>query len=352
MKKYIKSIVCISPQDTFLKGLPNKVQKYDTMLQTILPDFFDYFDPIDLRRMNKVHRAGSVCAVEALKAAKLQKSDAIILGSGLGSVMDTERFLNNMITNNETLLTPTAFINSTHNTLTSQIALTTKCQGYNMVYVHKTISFELALADAILTIDENGSGNILVGGGDELTQQNYELKEHIDAWKKPPCTNDDVINSITPGSVPGEGFAFSVISDDATDALAELIDASYLYFPDHMGQLTEFAKDIFERNNMTFDDVDVVLCGINGDKENDQLYFDFLESNFPKSTLAYYKNLCGEYDTASSFALWMATQIFSSEKVPEYAIISDKKREAKNILIYNHDNNKNHSFILVQKSKA
>lgn len=348
MKKYIKSIICISPQDTFLKGLPNSVVKYETMLQIQMLDFMDYFGPIEMRRMNKVHKSGGVCAVEALKHAKIVTPDAIILGSGLGSVMDTERFLNNMITNNETLLTPTAFINSTHNTLTSQIALNTKCQGYNMVYVHKTISFELALADAILTLDENGSGNILVGGGDELTQQNYELKEHIHAWKKPPCSNNDILNSTSNGSVPGEGFAFSVISDNKDDALAELVDVSYLYKPDNKQELVDFVIGVLANYQLKLSDIDLVLCGINGDVDNDKLYFDFLESSLPESTWAYYKNLCGEYDTASSFALWMTAEIIKSGNVPSYAMISDKKRDPKTILIYNHDHNKNHSFILVK----
>lgn len=350
MNKYIKSIVCISPQDTFLKGLPQQVKEYSTMLQTVLPNMMDYFDPIELRRMNKVHRAGSICAVEALKNAGIQKPDAIILGSGLGSVMDTEKFLNNMILNKETLLTPTAFINSTHNTLTSQIALSTGCQGYNMVYVHKTISFELALADAILTIDENGTGEILVGGGDELTQQNYELKEHINAWKKPPCSNLEILDSTSKGSIPGEGFAFTVISDNKENALAEIKDVRYIYAPESISEMQAFAQSVFQENDISFDDVDAVLCGINGDVDNDKIYRDFCASVFSNSTVAYYKHLCGEYDTASSFALWMAVQAFQTGSLPEYSIINNKNRELNTILIYNHDQNKNHSFILVKRN--
>ena len=49
--------------------------------------------------------------------------DAIITGTGLGCLEDTEKFLTAMVTNKEEFLTPTSFIQSTHNTVSAQIAL-------------------------------------------------------------------------------------------------------------------------------------------------------------------------------------------------------------------------------------
>jgi len=349
MDIYIKSICTISPQDTFLKDLPEKIIEYPKMLQSILPDFSVYFDPIEMRRMNRVLRSGNTCSIEALKEAVVSQPDAIIMGTGVGSVMDTEKFLNNMLDNHETLLTPTAFINSTHNTLSAQIAISSHCQGYNMVYVHKTISFELALADAVLTIEEGEGKNILVGGVDELTEENYKLKEHIHLWKKMPCSNLDILHSKTPGSVPGEGFAFMMLSTDKNGARARLKEVISYYSPKSEEHLARFFADLLKRNQWNADDIDLVFTGINGDQPNDAFYYKFMSQYLPNSTHAYYKHLCGEFDTASSFAVWLTVKLFEKPHIPSYLLVDDKKRSPKKVLIYNQDKFKNHSFILLEQ---
>lgn len=349
MDIFIKSICTISPQDTFLKDLPETLVEYPRMLQSRLPDFSVYFDPIEMRRMNRVLRSGNTCSIEALKEAGVSKPDAIIMGTGVGSVMDTERFLNNMLDNDETLLTPTAFINSTHNTLSAQIAISSGCQGYNMVYVHKTISFELALADAVLTIQEGEGNNILVGGVDELTEENYKLKEHIHLWKEMPCSNLDILHSKTPGSVPGEGFAFMMLGTDASGAKARLKEVISFYSPKTEEKVIEFFHHLLNRNGWKANEIDLVFTGINGDQPNDAFYYKFVKEQLPESTHAYYKHMCGEYDTASSFAVWLTVKLFDKGNIPAYLLVDDKKRSPKKVLIYNQDKFKNHSFILLEQ---
>ena len=53
------------------------------------------------------------------------------------------------------ILTPTSFIQSTHNTVGGQIALELQCKGYNFTYVHGSNSFESALLDAKLQLELN-----------------------------------------------------------------------------------------------------------------------------------------------------------------------------------------------------
>ena len=57
------------------------------------------------------------------------------------------------------ILTPTSFIQSTHNTVGGQIALGLECKGYNFTYVHASISFESALLDAQLQLAMDEASN-------------------------------------------------------------------------------------------------------------------------------------------------------------------------------------------------
>lgn len=59
----------------------------------------------------------------AMKDANVESVDAIITGTGLGCIEDSEKFLKSILDNKEEFLTPTSFIQSTHNTVGAQIAL-------------------------------------------------------------------------------------------------------------------------------------------------------------------------------------------------------------------------------------
>ena len=76
-----------------------------------------------------VVKMGVSAAMMSMKKAGLEKVDAIITGTGMGCYEDTDKFLRSMLDNKEQLLTPTAFIQSTHNTVAGQIALIFKCSG-------------------------------------------------------------------------------------------------------------------------------------------------------------------------------------------------------------------------------
>ena len=107
---------------------------------------------------------------------------------------------------------------------------------------------------------------------------------------------------------------------------------------------------MLSESGLTVSDIDLVLLGINGDNRYDPVYFDFADSIFPGTPLSYYKHLCGEYHTASGFALWLAANVLKRQVVPEIIRINDHHRESiRHILIYNQYCNVNHSLILVSK---
>ena len=104
------------------------------------------------RRMSRFVKMGVSTAIESLNDFD-DNIDAIITSTPLGCIADSEKFLNAIIENNEQMLNPTPFIQSTFNTVGAQIGLITKNNCYNMTYSHLDISFESAVLDAVLRID-------------------------------------------------------------------------------------------------------------------------------------------------------------------------------------------------------
>jgi 3-oxoacyl-(acyl-carrier-protein) synthase len=79
------------------------------------------------------------------------------------------QFLDDMLANGEELLKPTLFMQSTHNTLSSAIAIRMKCHGYNTTYSQGEESLQWAMRDAERLIRTGKAESVLVGMYDETT---------------------------------------------------------------------------------------------------------------------------------------------------------------------------------------
>jgi hypothetical protein len=93
-----------------------------------------------------------------------------------------------------------------------------------------------------------------------------------------------------------------------------------------------------------------VLCGISGDSRFEHLYKPVFDNATAHTTIAAFKHLVGEYDTSTGFAIWLATELFNTQQIPE--VIIQKKGiapEIKNILIVNHYILNSASVILLQQ---
>src|SRR5512138_2781239 len=123
MGAYIQGFGNISIQNTFeQKGFPEPLWYQEPYVRCLDPDFKNFISPIDARRMSKLIKRAIITAKTCIAESGIDMPDAIISGTGLGSIDDTEKFLSAMIENNEKFLQPTYFIQSTHNTISSQIA--------------------------------------------------------------------------------------------------------------------------------------------------------------------------------------------------------------------------------------
>jgi len=257
-----------------------------------------------------------------------------------------------MIENNEGLLTPTSFIQSTHNTVGGAIALGKQNHNYNLTYVHRTFSFESALMDSILLLEEGKAKNVLLGGFDEITEENWLIKTKIDFYKAKAVNNLKVLYDSQVGSMAGEGSSFFVLSNNETEnTYAKVVGVDMFYKPKNSEAIENRISDFIQKQSLSINEIDLVILGNNGDSKFDAIYYDVEDSLFSNNPTAYYKHLCGEYDTSSAFAMWLAARIIKENKIPDIMIRKGRsKREIRNVLIYNHFRNINHSLILLSET--
>ncbi|NOZ33982.1 MAG: 3-oxoacyl-ACP synthase [Chlorobi bacterium] len=349
---YINGAASISPQNSldFNEFVKKMLEYEDDFLKSIKPDCKEYMKPIQARRLSKTVKNGIICSRIAMQQAEIEMPDAVIFGTGLGIVLDTEKFLEKMLKDKEEYLTPTSFIQSTHNTVAAQIAQKIKCHNYNFTYVNRGFSFESALLDAVMHIKE-AKKNILIGGGDEMTEHYFHIIKKTGIWKQTPTKNTELLNYKTNGVLCGEAVSFFILSDEKKDeTFAELKDIRMFYKPDNVSEIKTQIKDFLTKNNTEYSDIDLIITGHTGDKNNDAVFEAILSENLPETPAVYYKHLCGEFQTANAFAFWLANNIIKHQKYPDFIKLNDKNPEKiETVLIYNHYFNINHSLILLSR---
>ncbi len=350
MEAYINGIGIISPQKTFdtTDFLSDVIEHNTNSLRCIEPSYKDFLNPTMARRMARIIKMSIAASTVCFKDAGIEIPDAIMTGTALGCLEDTEKFLLAIIENDEQFLTPTAFIQSTHNTVSAQIALQLKCMNYNFTYVHKGFSFESAVLDGWMTIAE-GAKNVLIGGHDEMTDKYYRVCDRIGYWKKETVSTIGLINSKTNGSIAGEGAAFFVLSYEASrNSYAKLRGVKTIYKPENNSEIENKVSEFLKEKGLTANDIDVVVYGINGDARFDKTYYNLKNNYFKKSTSTYFKHLCGEYQTSGSFALWLAAMMLKKQTIPQAVLIDENNHTSiKNILIYNTFLDADHSVYLL-----
>lgn len=340
MSAFINGTGVISAQPTFgEKAFADELRPAEgDVRQIVAPDYKSFIEPRMLRRMSKILKMGVSAGMQALADAGLEKPDAICTATALGCTQDTDRFLRSLIEHKEQTLSPTSFIQSTHNTIGGQIALQLGLKEYNMCYTQRGHSFESALLDSLLLLEEGDAKNVLLGGVDELIEPVFTLQRRMGKYRN--SSGEEAI-------LGGEGASFFVLGAQNQNAYAELKDIKTMYRPQHE-TLEKECSEFLHRNGLQPADVDLYISGQNGDSMGDSRY-QFLAGHLLSSALhGQFKPLCGEYQSAIGFAVWMAAIALRTQSFPEYAKVSSHPTgELKHALIYNHYQQRNHTFLLL-----
>jgi len=306
MEFYIQAASAISPKNSLSRE----------------PDYTSLIDPKLIRRMSRIIRMSVAAALSCLQEAGVSNPDAIVTGTAYGCLADTGIFLSKVVEQKEEMLPPTAFIQSTHNTVGGQIALMLHCHGYNNTFVHRGHSFESALLDAMLILREKEDSKVLVGGLDEITDISQAILSRFGLYRY---------------AVAGEGAAFFLLTGRKTaSTCARLQGLDTFYKPKDDAEIEDRIHSFLASLMLRPEDIDLVIMGNNGDIAGDKIYGQLASSPFNGSAMIRYKDFCGEYPTSGSFALWLAVDAI-------------REGRAERVLIYNHYLGIYHSLMLVSR---
>jgi len=352
MAMYIRSASCISPQQSFGAAvLPaTEISLTANKVNAIEPDYKTHLNIPAARRMSRLIKMGVCAALNCLKDGGVAVPDAIISGTGLGCMEDSEKFLASLITNNEQTLSPTAFIFSTHNTVAGQVALLLQCNNYNFTHTHRGLSFENTLMDAKLFLNDNPQAQVLAGATDEVTETSFKILQRLGAVKKETIGTESIKTPTSSGTVAGEGSAFFLINSTANEnALAKISGLTTFSNPANENEIHSNIHRFVSDHHIT--ENDLILYGFNGDVKGDGIYTEVKKKFFESNPAGYFKHLCGEYHTSTAFASWIAALMLKNQQVPGYVLLNNQpsRGELNRVLIFNHYKGREFALILLEK---
>lgn len=299
----IKVASSITHQNSFQnENFFDQLVEVESDSEIIAPDYKNYIPAASLRRLSPVLRMALTAAQDCQNQIS-EPFDSISVGTALGCLKDTEKFLQTFITSTSDTLSPTSFIQSTHNTIGGAISLALGNRAYNMTHTQNSLSFEVALMDALFCIKE-GKQNVLVGAADEA----IEFLENL----RPLLISDDY--PLTSGA------SFFVLGN-ATSAHEICVADCKVFFneTDIDNKITLFLRE----NNLAVEDIDLVLTS------NLELVNSFKKT-------CNYQNYTGLHYSSSAFAFHIGFDFL-------------KHSDSKTVLILNHQTKNRIGLTLLRK---
>jgi 3-oxoacyl-[acyl-carrier-protein] synthase II len=350
---FINGVGILSPQKTYFNSeFLTEITEYDkSALTTVHPDFKEYINPVQLRRMSRMLRIGLTAATICLRDSGPIKPDGIVTASGFGFLEETAKFLTEILDQDEKQLTPTYFMQSTYNALSGFIAMNLKCDGYCNTYVGRGHAFETALLDAMMLVTATPSSNILLGGFDEAEKADFKVLGRIGHYKNEAIQNLKLFESDTAGTIQGESAAFFMLGPEPTEnSWCKILGQRIIYFPTGLEEIKSNLNSFLSENELDIADIDVVIHGQSGDRTKDASTLELLALLFNQTPQARFKHLSGEYCTSTSFALWLGASMIRHQRIPETTRGNSVPipTKIKTILLFNHYQSKNFSFHLLR----
>ena len=307
--------------------MENPLSYTEDYVRAVDPDFRQFISAGDARRMGKLLKRALATSLSALQEGGIENPDAIITGTGFGSIENTELFLDALVREGEQLLKPTQFMQSTHNTASSLIGIHTKCHGYNSTYSQKGFSFDSALYDAWMQFRIGRIESALVGSHDEMS----------------PVFSGFVRKAghVKEGEICSEA-AVSVLLADSGDAAYCSLEGVKLFDTPSQDTLRQVLAD------MTAGGIDAVMTGMSGNAENDSWY-GFLDAMLPGVPQLRYKPLFGVNFSSSATGFYAAACCLKKGSVPAVLSASGKAVDcSKGILVVNVVEGRHYSFSILK----
>lgn len=307
--------------------MENPLSYTEDYVRAVDPDFKQFISAGDARRMGKLLKRALATSLSALQEGGIENPDAIITGTGFGSIENTELFLDALVREGEQLLKPTQFMQSTHNTASSLIGIHTKCHGYNSTYSQKGFSFDSALYDAWMQFRIGRIESALVGSHDEMS----------------PVFSGFVRKAghVKEGEICSEAALSALLTDGGDSAYCSL-EGVKLFDTPSQDTLRQVLAD------MTAGGIDALMTGMSGNAENDSWY-GFLDAMLPGVPQLRYKPLFGVNFSSSATGFYASACCLKKGSVPAVLSASGKAIEcSKGILVVNVVEGRHYSFALLK----
>ncbi len=302
------------------------------------PDFRQFISAGEARRMGKLLKRALATSLTALAKGGIEHPDAIITGTGFGSVENTELFLDAMVREGESLLKPTQFMQSTHNTTSSLISIHTKSHGYNSTYSQKHLSFDCALYDAFLQLRLGRIHSALVGAHDEMTPVFHTFMRKA--------------GFLPEGDICSEAAVSLLLSDEASDGSLCSLGGVWSKSRPGAEEIRSALRRMLEENALKMEDVGAVMTGMDGSEADAD--YAFLGDIFPGGppALLRYRPVFGDCFSAPALGVYAACHCLSRGTIPP-ALISapgEQLRCGKVLAVVNIAERRHCSLVLLCKS--
>lgn len=297
------------------------------------PDFRQFISAGDARRMGKLMKRALATSVSALREGGIENPDAIITGTGFGSIENTELFLDALVREGEQMLKPTLFMQSTHNTASSLIGIHTKSHGYNSTYSQKGLSFDSALYDAWLQFRLGKISNALVGAHDEMSPVFSGFMRKAGHVKQGEICSEAAVSVL-----------LSTGENSAAAPYCTLDGIRILNRPDRNSLESAIDSLIAESG---IEKVDAIMTGMSGNQENDSWY-SLLDGVLDGVPRVGYKQIFGVTFASSAVGFYAAACSLREGSVPA-SLTGGQSIECKHgILLVNVVDGRHYSIAILE----
>ncbi|MBO5864130.1 MAG: hypothetical protein J6Q59_07675, partial [Paludibacteraceae bacterium] len=176
----------------------------------------------------------------------------------------------------------------------------------------------------MLRIEDGDARNVRVGSIDESTELSFAVMERLGFWRN--------------GAVMGEGANFFLLSGSkSSDHDVALVDVA-TFMNRKEEAFDKCVQGFLSRNNLEISQIDVLLYG-----SSDKSYCLGGVCSAVSEAVDY-KQYCGEFPTASSFAVWLGAEVLKRGALPCGKTLDGAKR----VLVYTDYQSVNRSLILLE----
>lgn len=147
----------------------------------------EFISPMESRRLCPLLKSALMTSLTALREAGITTPDAIVVATSYGMFENSEKILLQMCREGEHGLSPTLFMQSTHNTVAGTLAIHTHCHGYNITYTHldKNVALEQCMNDIKMLMQQGKIETALVGYHNEITPILHDLLLRLNGKNHP-----------------------------------------------------------------------------------------------------------------------------------------------------------------------